>query len=280
MLKAVVTIGTAVAVAVALALVVGLRDQRHTPSPLSGDEPFGERVRVTLGRTSSMVAGAGLAGMLTMGAGLRLMMRVLAVTSSGAAQGARTEADEIVGEVSAGGSVFLVVVIGAGAGLVGLALFAPLRRWLPDRSVGAGLVGAAIGAGLLARPTNVLSSNNRDFELLGPVALAVVVCVALFALFGATFGVLVDRFAARWPRPGRSVARAASMLPIGILVLVPPVFAAVVLAVAIGVAAPKIRPSSAPALTAAHRGVGRAVVLAAGGLGALSVGLSAAQILT
>jgi len=280
MLKAVVTIGSAVAMALAFALIVVLRDQRRTPTPLAGDEPLRERVAVTLGRTSGMVAGAGLAGVLTMGAGLRLMMRVLAVTSPQAAQGLRTEADEVVGDVSVGGSLFLIVVIGVGSGFVGLALFAVLRRWLPGRSVGAGLVGAAIGAGVLVRPTNLLTTDNRDFEILSPVALAVVMCVAIFALFGATFGVLVDRFASRWPRPGKGVTGVLSPLPIVALLLTPPVLAVVLVAVAIGVAAPRIRAGRTPAVTAPRRALGRYVVLTVGGIGVLSVGLSAAELLS
>jgi hypothetical protein len=279
-LKAVVTIGSAVAVAGALALVTALRDQRRTPTPLSGGEPLAERLSVTLSRTSSMVAGAGIAGVLTVGAGLRLMMRVLAVTSPTAVQGVRTEADEIVGEVSASGTIFLIVVIGVGAGVVGLALFVPLRRWLPERSVTAGVVGAAIGAGLLARPTNLLASGNRDFEVLSPVALAVAMSVAMFALFGATFGVLVDRFAGRWPRPGRSVAGVLSLVPIAVMALAPPVHAGVLLAVGIGVAVPTIRPGLTSIPPAADRSFGRTAVLGAGGLGALSVGLAAAQLLS
>ena len=184
MLKAGVTIGCAVAMVVAAVLAVRLRHTRRTPSPLSGREPFGERLAVTVSRAGGMLLGAFLAGVLTIGAGGRLMMRVLAATSSDDVQGLRTEADEIVGEVSVGGSMFLIVVVGIGAAVVGLALFSALRRWLPDRSLAAGLVGVSIGAGLLVRPAGLLSSTNSDFTLLTPVALAVAFCLATLCSSG------------------------------------------------------------------------------------------------
>ena len=55
------------------------------------------------------------------------MMRVLAATSSDDVQGLRTEADEIVGEVSVGGSVFLILIVGIGGAVIGLALFSAFR---------------------------------------------------------------------------------------------------------------------------------------------------------
>ena len=245
MVKAGVTIGCAVAMVVAAVLAVRLRHTRRTPSPLSGREPFGERLAVTVSRAGGMLLGALLAGVLTIGAGGRLMMRVLAATSSDDVQGLRTEADEIVGEVSVGGSMFLIVGVGIGAAVVGLALFSALRRWLPDRSLAAGLVGVSIGAGLLVRPAGLLSSTNSDFTLLTPVALAVAFCLATLVLFGATFGVLVDHLAARWPRPGWSVQGVVSVLPFAVLLPSPPLFVAAMLGVLAGTVASRLRSSAA-----------------------------------
>ena len=205
MLRSGVTTGCAAAMVMAVVLAVRLRHTRRTLSPLTGTEPFGERLAVTVGRVGGMLLGAFLAGVLTIGAGSRLMMRILAVTSSDGVQGRRTEADEIIGRVSAGGTTFLIVVAGIGAAAAGLVLFLALRRWLPDRSLIAGLVGVAIGAGLVVRPSGLIASDNSDFALVEPVALAVVLCLAIIVLFGATFGVLVDRLAPRWPRPAWSV---------------------------------------------------------------------------
>jgi len=278
MLKAGVTIGCATAMIAATVLVIRLRHTHRTPSPLSGSEPFGERLAVTLSRTGGMLAGGYLAGVLTIGAGIRLMMRVLAATSPDDVQGRRTEADEVVGEVSVGGSFFLVVVVGIGAAVVGLALYATLRRWLPERSLAAGLVGVAIGAGLFVRPVGLLTSANSDFTLVAPVALAVALCLATLVLFGATFGVLVDHLAPRWPRPRWSPWGVASLLPFVVLLPAPPVFAGAVIGVLAGTLVPALRHRAAadrPDMRA-----GRIAVMVGGGLGSLWVLVTAGQVLT
>ncbi|MGI8806812.1 MAG: hypothetical protein ACR2KK_02960 [Acidimicrobiales bacterium] len=222
--------------------------------------------------------------MLTIGAGTRLMMRVLAVTSSDDVQGLRTEADEVIGRVSAGGTTFLIVVAGIGAATAGLVLFLALRRWLPDRSLIAGLVGVAIGAGLLVRPSGLIASDNTDFALVEPVALAVGLCLAMLVLFGATFGVLVDRLAPQWPRPGWSVHGVVSVLPFGLLLPAPPLFIAAVVGVLVGTLAPRVRPAAAvdgqvrPSVERAGT-LGRILVAAFGALGGLSVVAAAGQVL-
>ena len=285
MLKAGVTIGCAAAMVAAAVLAVRLRHTRRTPSPLSGSEPFGQRLAVTVSRAGGMLIGALLAGVLTIGAGGRLMMRVLAATSSDDVQGLRTEADEIVGSVSVDGSVFLIVIVGIGAAVVGLALFSMLRRWLPDRSLAAGLVGVAIGAGALVRPVGLLASANSDFTLVAPVALAVTLCLATLVLFGATFGVLVDRLAARWPRPGWSPRGVVSVLPFAVLLLSPPIFVAAVIGVLAGTVAPRLRSRAArdhpvrPDGDGVHSRLGRILVMALGGLGSLSIVVAAGQVL-
>lgn len=265
---------------VATVLVVRLRDTRRTPSPLAGNEPFGERLAITVSRTGGMLVGAYLAGVLTIGAGARLMMRVLAATSSDDVQGRLTEADEVIGNVSFGGSLFLIVIVGMGTAVVGLAPYATLRRWLPDRSLAAGLIGVAIGAGLLVRPAGLLTADNRDFTLVAPVALAVAFCLAMLALFGATFGVLVDRLAPRWPRPGWSLRGVGALVPFAMLLSAPPIFVACLVGVLAGTAAPKLRPAAPPAtLQGARARVGRIVVVALGGLGSLSIVVAAGQVL-
>ena len=284
MLRSGVTTGCAAAMVMAVVLAVRLRHTRRTPSPLTGTEPFGERLAVTVGRVGGMLLGAFLAGVLTIGAGSRLMMRMLAMTSSDGVQGRRTEADEIIGRVSAGGTTFLIVVAGIGAAAAGLVLFLALRRWLPDRSLIAGLVGVAIGAGLVVRPSGLIASDNSDFALVEPVALAVVLCLAIIVLFGATFGVLVDRLAPRWPRPGWSVRGVVSVLPFGLLLPAPPLFVAAVIGVLVATLAQTLRPAAAvdgqvrPSIERAGT-LGRILVAAFGALGGLSVVAAAGQVL-
>src|SRR5688572_8223885 len=109
MLRAAVTIGCVAAMVAAAIVAVRLRDTRRTPTQISDGEPFGERLATTVSRGGGMVLGACLAGVLTIGAGSRLMMRVLAATSSDDVQGRLTDAEEVIGEVSVGGSVFLII---------------------------------------------------------------------------------------------------------------------------------------------------------------------------
>jgi hypothetical protein len=285
MLKAGMTVGCAAAMIAATFLAIRLRRTRPTSSPLDGGEPFGERLAVTVSRAGGMLLGACLAGVLTIGAGSRLMMRVMAATSSDDVQGRLTEADEIIGEVSVGGSLFLILVVGIGAAVVGLAFFSMLRRWLPDRSLVAGLVGVAIGAGLLARPAGLLAADNRDFTIVAPVALAVALCLATFVLFGATFGVLVDHFATRWPRPGWSLKGIVSVLPFTLLLPAPPLFVAVLIAVLASTITHGLRSPIAPDdpgrpdVGAAGVRRGRILILALGGAGTLSMIVSAGQVL-
>jgi hypothetical protein len=285
MLKAGVTTGCAAAMVAAAVLAVRLRHTRRTPSPLSGSESFGERLAVTVSRAGGMLIGAYLAGVLTIGAGSRLMMRVLAATSSDDVQGLQTEADETIGEVSVGGTLFLIVGVGIGAAVVGLGFFSMLRRWLPDRSLAAGLVGVAIGAGLLVRPAGLLTSANRDFTLVAPVALAVVLCLATFVLFGVTFGVLVDHLASRWPRPGWSPKGVVSVLPVALLVPVPPLFVVTVIGVLATTVASGLRSTAAqdhsvlPDVEGAGARRGRALITALGGAGTLSIVVAAGQVL-
>lgn len=274
MLKTGVTIGCAAFMVVAAVLAIRLRStQRMPPSPLTGEEAFGERLAVTTGRVGGMLVGALLSGILTVGAGGRLLMRVLASTSSDGVQGRLTEADAVIGKVTVGGSVFIVVFIGMGAGVAGLALYPALRRWLPRRSTAAGVVGVAIGAGLLLRPSGLLSSSNSDFSLLGPVPLAVAIVLTTLVLFGATFGVLVDHLAPRWPRPGKSARGVMSLAPFALIVVAPPLAAAVLIGVFAGASTPRLK------LTPAQDRAGHVIVMALGALGSLSILTAAASVL-
>ena len=284
MVRVAITIGCAAAVVAACILVVQLRNTRRTPSPLTALAPFGERLTVTVGRTGGMLVGAYLGGILAIGAGGRLMMRVMAATSPDEVQGLRTDAEETIGDVTVGGSMFLILVLGIGAGMAGLGIFATLRRWLPDRSLVAGLIGVAIGAGLLVRPSGLIASDNADFTLLDPVALAVALCVAMILLFGATVGVLVDYLAPRWPQPGRSPRGIASLLPFAVLVLSPPLLIAAALGVFFGTVAPTLHPSarsnaSPSASDGTSSRLARGAVASAGVLGGASVLVAAAQVL-
>ena len=240
------------------------------------DGTAGQRVARATARVSGSVAGAVVAGMLVLGLGGRLMMRVLAATSGDAAQGRITDAEEVVGEVTVDGTIGLVVFVGGFGGLAGLALFALLRRWLPDRSVTAGLITAAIGAGLLARPSGLLDPGNHDFAILRPTWLAVALALGLIVSFALLAAVLIDRWAASWPVPDRSVRGIAGILPLAPLLLAVTPGVAVLGAIGFSaVVAPTI--AAGPWLGAVDRAM-RAAAVAGAVAGSMWLVVSAAEI--
>jgi hypothetical protein len=144
-------------------------------------------------RTLACVLTAGfIAGVLVVGFGGRLVMRVLAATSGSSAQGRTTDAGERVGEITLGGSLSFFIFAGILIPLVSSLVFIPLRRILPRP---AWIAGALFGLLLLATfgLSDPLSPDNVDFSILSPLWLAVTLVCLTALLYGATFGVLVAR---------------------------------------------------------------------------------------
>ena len=90
--------------------------------------------------TVMLVSGLG-AGILTAGAGGRLAMRLLAVTAGPDAQGRITEADQVVGRITADGTLGFILFNGIPIGLLTAALYLLLRRWLPAGRLGGLILG-------------------------------------------------------------------------------------------------------------------------------------------
>jgi hypothetical protein len=136
--------------------------------------------RFTRGMAVGMLPGA-VAGMIAGGVGSRLAMRVMAATSSAAVQGTETEFGATVGEISFGGTLFLLIagtILGGAGGL----MFIAIRRVLPWTGWAGGL---AFGLLLLAAFGRlVIDPNNFDFDVLDPAALAVAMFAAIFILYG------------------------------------------------------------------------------------------------
>ena len=91
---------------VGLAVRWGRLDFR-TPPPVEY-AGFAEQASVLCGFDIGMIGGV-VGGLLAAGAGGRLAMRLMAVTAGDGAQGRITEADEVVGEITVGGTVGFVV---------------------------------------------------------------------------------------------------------------------------------------------------------------------------
>ena len=144
-------------------------------------------------RTLACVLTAGfVAGLLVVGFGGRLVMRVLAATSGGGAQGRFTDAGELVGEITLGGSIGFVIFAGLLIPLASSIVFIPLRRILPRTSW---IAGSLFGLLLLATfgVSDPLSPDNVDFVILSPTWLAVTLVCLTALLFGVTFSAIVAR---------------------------------------------------------------------------------------
>ena len=177
--------------------------------------------------TAIMLAAGAVAGVLAAGAGGRLVMRLLALTSA-AAQGAVTEGGATVGEISVEGTIGLVLFAGLPAGVLTGALYAGLRPVLPAGRGGGALVGLLmlVLAGATVEP---LRADNFDFNLVGPDWLSVLAFAAVAAFQGMLVVAITQRLhgARAAPRTPR-VALAGGVAVAALLLLTLPTFAAAV----------------------------------------------------
>lgn len=175
------------------------------------------------------IVGGVIAGVLVAGLGGRLMMRVLAATSGDSAQGLVTEAQETVGDITLGGSVGFVVFNGIFFGAIGGIGYMLLRSWLPSRPW---LGGLAYGIALLGlAPLDPLDPGNRDFSILRPSWLAVVLTACLFPLYGMTTASVVERLDRTWPRISAKRHGILAYSPLLVAVALPPIGLGIVIAV-------------------------------------------------
>jgi hypothetical protein len=205
----------------ALAMLAAFRDTTREAAAFDVGDSTWDRTRVLLSRGAGGLAGSLLAGVLVMGLGGRLMMRVIAATSTDGVQGAITDMDAVVGEVTTAGTLGFVLFAGLGSGYLAWVGRLLLRRWLPGRSIAAGLMAACIGAGLFARGTSLLAPDNVDFSILSPTWLAVVMIIGLIATFAMLQAVLSDRWSQGWPTTDRKLGL-VGLTPLALLLPLPP----------------------------------------------------------
>ncbi len=182
----------AAAVVIAVTIAWRGRNLQLVTARTTGPQSAGAAAQDALRSVATVLAAGLAAGLLVAGLGGRLVMRILAATSGDRAQGRLTEADEVVGEITFGGSLGFVVFVGlllpAGASFIYLAA----RRFLP----GPAWIGGIIYGLLLLATFGVddpLSSDNVDFKILRPLPLAVALVVVTALLFGVTFAALAAR---------------------------------------------------------------------------------------
>jgi hypothetical protein len=175
-------------------------------------------VRVVVDRMRVIVVvGIGL-GVLVGGVGGRLAMFVLRLTSNDRVRGVISDDGFEIGTFTRSGTYGLLVV-GAGAGLIGAATYLLVRPWL----IGPAwfrVVTCAAGSGAVVG-SMLVHADGVDFTLLGPRWFAVL----LFVLVPAIFGALVVP-AVGWVEDPRSVVgrgrRRRWMVPLAMVLVVPP----------------------------------------------------------
>ncbi|HKH03670.1 MAG TPA: hypothetical protein VKA65_00800 [Acidimicrobiales bacterium] len=212
---------TACGVLLAVGLIAAWRWSGLEFRPPPDDEGRRDVVRPFLWHvTVAVVAGLG-AGILVAGAGGRLLMRLLAVTSPEDAQGRITEADEVVGEITVGGTIGFLVFTGLFFGLITGAVYVLVRRWLPAGRLG----GLAFGALLLVvAGTRIepLRADNPDFDIVGPSWVALIAFSALVLAHGVLVAALAARYASTLPLLTLEPRSLALYAPL--LLLLPAVF--------------------------------------------------------
>jgi hypothetical protein len=180
---------------VAVGVVLVVRWGGGPPEPSAACAVPERSALARLVRYAAITLAAGLgAGLVAAGAGGRLAMRLLAVTSPDV-HGTFTEAGAVIGEITFGGTLGFVGFIGVAAGLLSGAVYALMLPALPHGRAG----GLALGAILLVLAgarIDPLRAENVDFALLGPDWLA----VALFTMLSLFQGMLVVALAGRLSR--------------------------------------------------------------------------------
>jgi hypothetical protein len=259
-----------VLLALALLAAVRWRDEVFVAPPApSGGSSVADRLRHHLWWSQVVLLSGLSAGILVMGLGGRLAMRLLGATGGDTAQGRLTEADEVVGEITVGGTIGFVFFIGVLSGLATGVLWFVARRFLPARWPG----GALFGAGLLVvlgTRMDPLRPENRDFDIVGPWWLAIVSFAALALAFGLALSSYSARLSRWLPLPGRD----RRSLSYATLLLLIPLFPFGLLALATGIvhviggdmlARARARLTGASGLRTARFALGLVVAVAAPG---------------
>ena len=164
-----------------------------------------------------LVAGI-FTGVIVAGAGSRLAMLILRLTSPSSVRGRISDDGFIIGRFTLGGSYGLLL-LGAVVGLIGAAVYRSVAPWLLGpgwfrRLTVAASSGVVVGSMLV-------HDDGIDFHVLKPMWLAIGLFVALPVAFGLAIAAAVDRVAAarpanrlqRWGVPIVAVAAFPAVLP-------------------------------------------------------------------
>jgi hypothetical protein len=232
----VITCGALLAVAVALCVVWGresLAEPEVPRSPTSGHAPTTSRVsrhldglRLFAWWASLLLVVGTASGLLVTGAGGRLAMRLLAVTSP-AATGRLTEAQATVGEITFEGTIGYLVFGALPFAFASTALYLLAAPWLPRGRLAGPTFGLASFI-MVAPFIDPLRADNVDFDIVGPGWLSVLVFAALALVQGAFLAAFAGRLSrslplmtrANWPDTALPLLLAIVLAPLGVVIAV------------------------------------------------------------
>jgi hypothetical protein len=148
-----------------------------------------------------VVAGV-ITGVLVAGVGGRLAMLLLRLTSPDTVVGVESDDGFTIGEFTLGGS-YNLLNLGGAVGVIGAAAYVLVSPWLLGPLWFRRFTVAAVGGALAGAV--VIPAGGIDFNVLGPLWLAVTLFVGLPFLFGWLIGPVVDAVdgPGSWTRRGR-----------------------------------------------------------------------------
>lgn len=173
----------------------------------------------SVGELARHVVTVGLAGLvagfLVGGLGGRLFMRIVASTASPLVQGATTEAGASIGEITAEGSVGLIMFVGVFSGMIGAFFFATFRPWLQWTGRYLGLAFGVVLIAVGSASSDMLNPDNPDFFLLGNGVFVVSLIFVLFLAFGVVITSAYRQLDKRLPGADRAPRVARTYIILG-----------------------------------------------------------------
>ncbi len=163
---------------------------------------------------------AALAGLLVGGVGGRVVMRISALLNP-ARVGVRTDNGNRVGDLTASGTIELILFGGLLTGAVAAIAWVAIRTWLPKQPHWRYPAAAVSAVGLVG--FLVIVGDNIDFFILDPPWAHVGMFVALVAVAGALTAWIDHRLSARWRGQERYTLVCAAVVSLGALLTIPAV---------------------------------------------------------
>jgi hypothetical protein len=245
----VIVSGALLALAVALCVVWG-RESLVEPTvarlSTSAPDPTAPRVsrhldgvRLYAWWASMLLVVGTVSALLVTGAGGRLAMRLLAVTSP-EATGRLTEAQATVGEITFEGTIGYLVFGALPFAFASTALYLLVAPWLPRGRLAGPTFGLAVFI-MVAPFIDPLRADNVDFDIVGPGWLSVLVFAALAVVQGAFLSAFAGRLSRSLPLMTRT-NWPDTLLPLLLAVVLFPLGAVLALGAVVTFALPRLLP--------------------------------------